>query len=55
MNEREGYSMRYTMISFAVLAAAAAATPAMAQDQTDPPPAVTISGSVGVVSDYKFR
>jgi uncharacterized protein (TIGR02001 family) len=47
--------MRYTIISLAAFAAAAAATPAMAQDQTDPPPAVTISGSVGVVSDYKFR
>lgn len=47
--------MRYTIISLTALAVAAAATPAMAQDQTDPPPAVTISGSVGVVSDYKFR
>ena len=47
--------MRYTIISLAAFAAAAAATPAMAQDQTDPPPAVTVSGSVAVVSDYKFR
>ena len=47
--------MRYTMISLAALAAVAGASPAIAQDQTDPPPAVTISGSVGVVSDYKFR
>lgn len=47
--------MRYTIISLAALAAAVAATPALAQDQTDPAPAVTISGSVGVVSDYKFR
>jgi uncharacterized protein (TIGR02001 family) len=55
LNKREGYSMRYTMISLAALAAAVAATPAMAQDQTDPAPAVTVSGSVAVVSDYKFR
>ncbi|NYT41272.1 hypothetical protein HZY97_10925 [Sphingomonas sp. R-74633] len=47
--------MRYTIISLAALAVAAAATPAMAQDQTDPAPAITVSGSVGVVSDYKFR
>jgi uncharacterized protein (TIGR02001 family) len=47
--------MRYTIISLAALAAATAAAPAMAQDQTDPPPAITVSGSVGIVSDYKFR
>jgi uncharacterized protein (TIGR02001 family) len=46
--------MRYTMIGLAALAAAAA-TPAMAQDQTDPAPAITINGSATVVSDYKFR
>jgi len=33
----------------------AAATPALAQEETDPPSPVTISGSVGVVTDYKFR
>ncbi|MDG2533312.1 TorF family putative porin [Sphingomonas sp. HITSZ_GF] len=47
--------MRYTIISLTALAVASAATPAMAQDQTDPAPAITVSGSVGVVSDYKFR
>ncbi len=55
LNEREGYSMRYTMISFAVLAAAAAATPQWPRIRPIRLPAVTISGSVGVVSDYKFR
>jgi len=31
------------------------ATPAMAQDPTDPPGEVTVSGSVALVSDYRFR
>lgn len=34
--------------------AAAIAAPACAQD-TDPPKAVTVTGSVGLVSDYRFR
>lgn len=46
--------MRFTLISFGALMLAGTA-PAMAQDETDPPPAVTVSGSVAVVSDYKFR
>jgi len=33
----------------------AAATPALAQEETAPPPPVTVSGSVGLVSDYRFR
>jgi uncharacterized protein (TIGR02001 family) len=33
----------------------AGATPALAQEETDPPKPITISGSVAVVSDYKFR
>ncbi|WP_264939362.1 TorF family putative porin [Sphingomonas caeni] len=33
----------------------AAATPAMAQDETEPADAVTISGSVTAVTDYRFR
>ncbi len=45
--------MRFSMISMAAFAAATA-SPAFAQD-TAPPPPVTISGSVAVVSDYKFR
>ncbi|RYE02804.1 MAG: hypothetical protein EOP61_07235, partial [Sphingomonadales bacterium] len=32
-----------------------AASPAFAQDQTEPAPAVTITGSATVVSDYRFR
>lgn len=32
-----------------------AATPALAQDQAGPPPAVTVSGSVSVASDYRLR
>lgn len=37
-------------LAFSVLA-----TPAFAQDVKDPPPPITVSGSVGVVSDYRFR
>jgi uncharacterized protein (TIGR02001 family) len=33
----------------------AAATPAMAQDETAPAPAITVNGSATIVSDYKFR
>jgi len=29
--------------------------PVLAQDETDPPKPVTVSGSVGLVSDYRFR
>lgn len=32
-----------------------AASPAFAQDQTEPAPAVTITGSATIVSDYRFR
>jgi uncharacterized protein (TIGR02001 family) len=32
-----------------------AAAPALAQDDTAPPPPVTISGSAAIVSDYRFR
>lgn len=46
--------MRLSTISLGVLMLAAA-TPALAQDETEPAPAVTVSGSVGVVSDYRFR
>jgi uncharacterized protein (TIGR02001 family) len=31
------------------------ATPAAAQDETDPPKEFTVSGSVALVSDYRFR
>jgi len=46
--------MRFSMTSLAALMMAAA-TPAMAQEETDPAPEVTISGSATVVSDYRFR
>jgi len=35
--------------------ALAAATPALADEETSPPPPITISGSVALVSDYRFR
>lgn len=47
--------MKYRILSTALAAAiAATALPAAAQD-TDPPKPVTVSGSVGLVSDYRFR
>jgi len=51
--------MRFSHISLATLAFALA-TPAFAQDtassgDTAPPPAITVSGSVGVYSDYRLR
>ena len=32
-----------------------AATPALAQDETAPPPAITVSGSVSILTDYRLR
>lgn len=46
--------MRFSRIMLGVVALAGA-TPALAQDETDAPGAITISGSAAVVSDYKFR
>lgn len=46
--------MRFSMISLGALALASA-TPALAQDETEPAPAITINGSATVVSDYRFR
>ncbi len=46
--------MRFSTLSLA-LCLSAAATPALAQDATDPPPPLTVTGSIGVVSDYRFR
>lgn len=40
-----------TFLSSAVLLAA----PAQAQDETDPPAAVEVSGNVAITSDYRFR
>jgi len=41
-----------TAAGFAVLLLA---TPALAQDKTDPPKDLVVSGSVGLVTDYRFR
>jgi uncharacterized protein (TIGR02001 family) len=46
--------MRLTLITLGG-AMLAAATPAFAQDETDPAPPITVNGSASVVSDYKFR
>ena len=46
--------MRFTTILLAGTMLAAAA-PAFAQDETAPPKPVTVTGSVGLVSDYRFR
>ena len=46
--------MRFSMIPLGGLLLAVA-SPAMAQDETAPPPSITVSGSATVVSDYRFR
>jgi len=46
--------MRFTTIGLSALMLASA-TPAFAQEETAPPPAVTVSGSATIVSDYRFR
>lgn len=48
--------MRLKILALAALTLGLA-TPAFAQEaeKTDPPPPITISGSVGVTSDYRFR
>ena len=46
--------MRIKLGCVSSLLALAAATPALAQN-TDPPPPVTVNGTVAVVSDYRFR
>jgi uncharacterized protein (TIGR02001 family) len=46
--------MRFSMITLGGLLLAAA-TPAMAQDEAEPAPAVTVTGSVTGVTDYRFR
>jgi hypothetical protein len=50
--ERE--TMRFSTILLGGLSLAIAA-PAFAQDDTAPPKEVTVSGAVGLVSDYRFR
>ncbi|MBY9063089.1 TorF family putative porin [Sphingomonas yunnanensis] len=46
--------MKYRLRLAAALLAAGLAVPAAAQD-TSPPKPITVSGSVGLVSDYRFR
>ena len=46
--------MRFTTLLLGGIALAAA-TPAFAQDDTAPPKEVTVSGSVGLTNDYRFR
>ena len=46
--------MRFSMITLGGLLLAAA-TPAMAQDEAEPAPAVTVTGSTTVTTDYRFR
>ena len=48
--------MRFTTILLGGIALAVVATPAFAQDAaTAPPKEVTVSGSVGLTNDYRFR
>ncbi|KQN86970.1 hypothetical protein ASE90_06740 [Sphingomonas sp. Leaf67] len=47
--------MRFSIILPAAILAATTAMPAMAQEETAPPAPITISGSAGVTSDYRFR
>lgn len=46
--------MRFTTILLGGLALASAA-PALAQDETAPPPALKLSGGTTLISDYRFR
>ncbi|MFS0773527.1 TorF family putative porin [Sphingomonas sp. 1P08PE] len=47
--------MRFSHLLVGGLCLAATASPAFAQEDTAPPAPVTVSGSVGLVSDYRFR
>ena len=53
-NLLKGDTMRFTTFLLAGTLLAAA-VPALAQDATDPPKAITISGGATLVSDYRFR
>jgi len=46
--------MRFSTISLSALMLASA-TPAFAQEETAPPPPITINGSATIVTDYRFR
>jgi len=48
-------SVRSLLAATLLTSACLAAAPAMAQDAIEPPGAVTASGSVALVSDYRFR
>lgn len=52
-NLSKGYTMRFT--TFLLAGTMLAAAPAYAQDETDPPKPITVTGTVGLVSDYRFR
>ena len=47
-------SVRGLLAATFVVGCGMAATPALA-DETDPPAAVTVTGNVALVSDYRFR
>ena len=47
--------MRFTPYLVGGLMLVGAAAPAMAQDATDPPPAVKLTGGATLTSDYRFR
>ena len=48
-------SIRGPLAAFFTLSSAAISVPAMAQDETDPPGDIEVSGNVALVSDYRFR
>lgn len=47
--------MHFTKLTVGALLLAATATPAFAQEETDAPKPITVSGSVTLASDYRFR
>lgn len=47
--------MRSTLKGLTALTLISFAAPALAQDETDPPSEITVSGSATVVTDYRFR
>lgn len=47
--------MRFSTITLGALLLLATAAPAMAQDETAPPPAFKVTGGVTLTSDYRFR
>ncbi len=47
--------MRTTLVGLSLLAAFAAAAPALAEDAPAPASPFTVTGGATVVSDYRFR